>query len=513
MNKEDRFMDFLDVFKKYPFDKAFIREIKKKIKELFKILNIAIANKYIKRSRGRINNFPIIQEKKKDIYNDASAVARRTHKKSYIRIREKVWKEYNEFEKYRTLIHLILHLLKVKYKRKWLYTRSLDYLSVYILKLIKPKLYSTYLEKDKKAIKQLIKDLKKTYPYKKSFFKIRRTREDLKFFQDFQKGKYHSLNEIIDISFDIFKKLKITPERFPHFNISKGGHTLRYGKNKKGEGNVAIVNYIAWDNLSLPYKRVFILNIFDCFFPLFEDFTFNTYIIALFELYKEIWGEDKYFRVLIETIDKKVNRTFDLEYNIRKNRMLTITLGNGFYDLSQIQFPKQKEKLIKAKETFGTTDKCLISSFILPNGKVLDLRDRDGYHQEHSAIKKIYPNKTQYEAPTEFLFDAPALSLYSFKTQNSFGLDIPNSKRLTKKQWEKLEECICYEKPKKEKTISVDIYEKKHRKYESISYSLSCPEDCFDLIKLLRKKIRKLQKKTQDQKRKKGIKRNKKIIG
>lgn len=152
---------------------------------------------------------------------------------------------------------------------------------------------------------------------------------------------------------------------------------------------------------------------------------------------------------------------------------------------------KQKEILNKALDRaidyFGTTEECLTSSFILPDGSILELRDEEGYHQEHGTIKNIYPQKeiSGYASPIHFSKDAPALSLYQFK--NNFGLDMNLKSEITQLQWDKLEECVCYHEPKKDKEITYIFYNEKLQTEAGDRVHAENPDDCFKMIDKIKK--------------------------
>ncbi|KKN90822.1 hypothetical protein LCGC14_0224050 [marine sediment metagenome] len=145
--------------------------------------------------------------------------------------------------------------------------------------------------------------------------------------------------------------------------------------------------------------------------------------------------------------------------------------------------------LKKAINIFGITDKCLISSFILPDGNVLDIRSSyDGHHQEHSAVAEIYPSSLEYHAPFIFMQDASALSLYTFK--NQFGLDISIQNDVSKKQWDKLEECICYYDSEKTKKVHYGFLDEISNLFpKTIVYEISSttPKECIDMIKKIKR--------------------------
>lgn len=156
---------------------------------------------------------------------------------------------------------------------------------------------------------------------------------------------------------------------------------------------------------------------------------------------------------------------------------------------------KNKEKA--AKEVFGATDKCLQSSFILQDGSIVDLRDEEGYEWEHAEISKIYSKEesSQYASPQHFLIDADAISLHcpyrgrrSYIDTNAVNINIESPIR--GKQWDKLEECICYIEPNRQKKVYYEFEDKDFHPLERGEMSAYTPHQCFSMIDKLRKKFR-----------------------
>jgi len=175
-----------------------------------------------------------------------------------------------------------------------------------------------------------------------------------------------------------------------------------------------------------------------------------------------------------------------------------------------------EEKILdKAIDIFGTTDLCLMSSFILPDGKILDIRHSDdGYHQEHSTVAEAYRTDegfrdkdgiyNEYDMPMYFNRDAPAISFYNNPFGESYGIELNVSSELTDRQFEKLEECVCYIKPNKKKRIAIEFYDKRLRPETRQGYEESTtPKECFKAINKIKRaykneRARAIEKERQD---------------
>jgi hypothetical protein len=111
----------------------------------------------------------------------------------------------------------------------------------------------------------------------------------------------------------------------------------------------------------------------------------------------------------------------------------------------------EKEKLIKkAKEIFGITDSCKFSTFILPEGKALDIiKDTStlvDYHPHDRAAKKVIGDISGWQATEKFIDLTGSIRYVPMRSHINvqFGLKNP----LTDKQLEFIEQCSCFRKPK-----------------------------------------------------------------
>ncbi len=115
------------------------------------------------------------------------------------------------------------------------------------------------------------------------------------------------------------------------------------------------------------------------------------------------------------------------------------------------------EKLIdKAKEIFGTTDSCKYSTFILPEGKALNIVKQTStvidYHPHAAAAQKVLENEVEnvsgWNATEKFIDLTGSIRYVPMRSHINVQIGLKNL--LTKEQIEFIERCSCFVKPKKE---------------------------------------------------------------
>lgn len=152
---------------------------------------------------------------------------------------------------------------------------------------------------------------------------------------------------------------------------------------------------------------------------------------------------------------------------------------------------KQNDKEIKARNIFGITEECIVSSFILRDGSVLDLRDESG-KSNHRRIRSVYPD--EYDAPEvtdQFNIDTDSIALHIVKEyRDAYTIELNVTSDLTKKQWEKLEECICYIDPDNEKSIDFRFKDNEFQTVQSTGIGSRSAKDCFDAIDEIKRRYR-----------------------
>jgi len=147
----------------------------------------------------------------------------------------------------------------------------------------------------------------------------------------------------------------------------------------------------------------------------------------------------------------------------------------------------EKEKLIeKAKDIFGTTDSCKYSTFILPEGKALNILKNVSpnidYHPHDRAAEKIIGKTPK---PTDDFIDLTG-SIRYFPLGSSVNIQLGLKNPLTNKQLEFIERCTCFEKPVKNIVYDFVIND------EIVRASGTYDEiDCFKGIDKLKKDFKK----------------------
>lgn len=104
---------------------------------------------------------------------------------------------------------------------------------------------------------------------------------------------------------------------------------------------------------------------------------------------------------------------------------------------------ENKSKLLKkAVDKFGTTDKCSVSGYILPDGRMLDMTFPaiPDVRTEHSAIESIYPKGTT-QVPRRFVKDTGAIRMAT--APNTTFLELESTHNLTPEQISTIRECAC----------------------------------------------------------------------
>ena len=109
--------------------------------------------------------------------------------------------------------------------------------------------------------------------------------------------------------------------------------------------------------------------------------------------------------------------------------------------------------LQKAKDIYGTTDSCKYSTFILPEGKALNIIKHTStvidYHPHARAAQKILgDSNSRFNATDKFMNLTGSIRYVPMRSHINVQINLAN--RLTKEQVEFIEKCSCFEKPKKE---------------------------------------------------------------
>ena len=100
------------------------------------------------------------------------------------------------------------------------------------------------------------------------------------------------------------------------------------------------------------------------------------------------------------------------------------------------------ELLKEAVDTFGTTDECSASGFILPDGKMLDMTSPiiSDTRAEHNIIASLYPEGTRMVS-REFVKDTGAIRMHSMP--NTTFLELDSKHDLTPEQVTTIRKCAC----------------------------------------------------------------------
>jgi hypothetical protein len=155
------------------------------------------------------------------------------------------------------------------------------------------------------------------------------------------------------------------------------------------------------------------------------------------------------------------------------------------------------ENLInKAKKIFGTTDSCKYSTFILPEGKALNIIKQTStvidYHPHDGAAKKVLENEVEnisgWNATEKFIDLTGSIRYVPMRSHINVQIGLKNL--LTKEQVEFIERCSCFVKPKKEVVYDFVIDD------EVVRASGTYDEvDCFKGIDKLKKDFKKYHNK------------------
>ena len=148
------------------------------------------------------------------------------------------------------------------------------------------------------------------------------------------------------------------------------------------------------------------------------------------------------------------------------------------------------ESLIKkAKDVFGTTESCKYSTFILPEGKALDILKNVSpnvdYHPHDKAAEKIVGKLPKSVNPTDNFIDLTG-SIRYFPLGSSINIQLGLKNPLTDEQLEYIERCTCFIKP--EKRIVYDFVINNEIVRSSGTYD---DPDCFKGIDKLKKDFKK----------------------
>lgn len=143
------------------------------------------------------------------------------------------------------------------------------------------------------------------------------------------------------------------------------------------------------------------------------------------------------------------------------------------------------EKLIeKAKDIFGTSKRCNLSTFLLPDGEVLNsdkyFSQDPNFHLHDDLIDKIQLNL----GTVRFMEQTGAIRYHPAKDNINLTIDVNNP--ITDKQLEFLETCSCFRKGK-EKPIIYDLY--KYDKFVGHDWTGNQP-DCFEGIERIKKQVK-----------------------
>jgi len=150
------------------------------------------------------------------------------------------------------------------------------------------------------------------------------------------------------------------------------------------------------------------------------------------------------------------------------------------------------ENLIeKAKDVFGTTNSCKYSTFILPEGKALNITEHTStfidYHPHAAAAVKVLEKEMEvsgWNATEKFIDLTGSIRYVPMRSHVNIQLGLKNP--LTDKQLEFIERCTCFEKPTKHIVYDFVIND------EIVRASGTYDEtDCFKGIDKLKKDFKK----------------------
>lgn len=165
---------------------------------------------------------------------------------------------------------------------------------------------------------------------------------------------------------------------------------------------------------------------------------------------------------------------------------------------------KLKERLKKKSiDYFGLTEDCSKGGFILEDGKMLDFSNRF-YTGEKGSFKRLEhdtigfvdpPNtKTGITGIAKYIEDTGSIRFINNRHLNY--IEIPEG--ITKKQYDKMEDCICMNKPKhfavdKTEEVQPSVMQTHGEDFDSSG-------DCVEDFKELKKQIAKIERRKKDPK-------------
>ncbi|MHA1289701.1 MAG: hypothetical protein ACTSPB_20145 [Candidatus Thorarchaeota archaeon] len=114
------------------------------------------------------------------------------------------------------------------------------------------------------------------------------------------------------------------------------------------------------------------------------------------------------------------------------------------------------ELIEKALEIFGVTNDCNQAGFILPDGKLLNMKSKhEGTRVDHSIIGKIYEEEATQVA-RQFVSDTGAIRLHH--APNTTFVEIDKRNKPTFEQIESIRICACRQGLEPHRIV-YDIYE------------------------------------------------------
>lgn len=142
----------------------------------------------------------------------------------------------------------------------------------------------------------------------------------------------------------------------------------------------------------------------------------------------------------------------------------------------------------KSKKIFGITKKCSIPSFILPDGKILDIVGKTSLHREYHphdpAAIKVLGN---VKKPTDVFLEKTGSVRY-FPQPRNLNVEFNVNHPFTKKQYETLEECACFGKVQKH--LVYDFIDDGEIVRSSGTYDT---DDCFERVKKIKMELLRVQ--------------------
>ena len=162
------------------------------------------------------------------------------------------------------------------------------------------------------------------------------------------------------------------------------------------------------------------------------------------------------------------------------------------------------ENLIKkAKEIFGTSKKCNLSTFLLPGGEILN-SDKYFSQDPNAHLHDLITERIKKGLNTDSFMKKTGAIRYH-PTKNNIGISIDVNHPITNKQMEFLEECSCFKKGK-ERPIIYDFYRMREGKeYSGIvgdgNSSIMAHDwtgrwdNCFEGVKILQEQSKRMYNK------------------